>query len=820
MNPEINKLLENAIKYQNNGSETEAYDYFNEACRQAEQVYGVDHPCYAIALGYFGLFLYKSKQDRNSIQYCESAREIMEKAGEVDSQEYRTLLNNLVNIYSSLGLKSKARSIYTSILKIESKEKKDSNYAKTLVNRGSIHREMGRYHEALNDLKEAKKIYEDNGKTRTSDYAAMLNHIGLYYIELQNYNGSINYFNKALILLKEIGLENGPDYLPILNNIALAHQKKGDYEKSIEIYTDVLNLFRSKFGENHIDITNIYDNLSGIYIKCNNYEKAFELIIKSSKINEKYLDDFAGFLSDTELSGPINQFQLHVHILFSLLQQWKNPPQKCINFAFNVIFRRKAFVMDSYIYRRRMTSLKCDEGIKNDLGRLTSTKYEIARMINTQPQDIENFEEFKNKLYQLENECKILERNIAYQIPDSYLENIKDIEGNEAIRAQLPPNSAVIEFIRYNSINLKKKTPHIPKPRYAVFILTSDADIQFVDLGSALEIENLIKKTISEIGEGELIFPTLERLSDRILSPISSAIDQKQHLFVIPDASLNLLPIGILVSDGKYLIEKTRITYLTSSRDLLKNKACEPQNQTNPIIIADPDYDLVDKDDHSNLISTVDDQRIFSEPLKQFERLEGTRVEGKKIHSIIGGELWLDANALESKLKNLHSPKILHIASHGYYLPENQKNNSHSLFRCSFVLAGVNSFIHGLPLPTEAEDGIVNAYEVAELDLKSTDMVVLSACETGLGDSLAGEGVFGFRRSFALAGAKTLVISLWSIPDEETKELMVSFYSNLKAGMERAEALQKAQLSVKTNHSNPYYWGAFILQGVSDKILW
>jgi len=819
MSPEINKLLENAIGHYNTGYYTEAYNCFSEACHQAEQIYGKSHPCYAIALGYFGFFLYKSKQDRNSIQYCESAKEILEKAGCVDSQDYRTVLHNLAIIYSSFGLKPEACSIYTSILEIESKDKKDSNYAKTLINRGSIHRDMGRYHEALNDHKEAKKMYEDNGNTRTPEYAALLTHIGLDFIGLQNYNGSINYFNKALTLLKEIGLENGPDYLPILSNIALANQKKGNYEKSIEIYAQILELFRSRFGENNVDITNIFDNLSEIYIRNNNYEKAFEFIIKSSKIKEKYLDDFAGFLSETELSGPINQFRNHVHILFSLLQEWKNPPQKYINFAFNVIFRRKAFFMDSYVYRRRMISHESDERVKNDFSQLKSTKYEIARMINTRPQDIENFKKFKNQLYQLEKECKTLERNIAYHIPDSYLENIQNIEGHDEIQARLPPNSAVIEFLKYSSINLKKKTSHALKPRYAVFILRSDVDLKLVDLGSASEIDDLIKKTIQEIEDGELIPSTLERLSDKILTPISSLIDKKQHLFVIPDASLNILPIGILLSDGKYLIEKTRITYLTSSRDLLKNNGYETQNQTDPIIIADPDYDLVDKNDHSNQISTINHQRVFSEPLDPFERLEGTRVEGKKVHSIIGGELWLGANALESRLKNIHSPKILHIASHGYYLPENQTNNSHSLFRCGFVLAGVNSFLRGLPLPTEAEDGIVTAYEVTELDLKSTDLVVLSACETGLGDNIAGEGVFGFRRSFVLTGAKTLVMSIWSIPDEETKELMVSFYSNLKSGMEIAEALQKAQLSIKNKHPHPCSWGAFILQGISSKVI-
>ena len=135
-------------------------------------------------------------------------------------------------------------------------------------------------------------------------------------------------------------------------------------------------------------------------------------------------------------------------------------------------------------------------------------------------------------------------------------------------------------------------------------------------------------------------------------------------------------------------------------------------------------------------------------------------------------------------------------------------------------MAGVNSYIFGQSLPAEVGNGIITAYEISGLNLFSTDLVVLSACETGIGDIIFCEGVYGLRRAFAIAGARALVLSLWSIPDEETKDLMVIFYSLLKSGKGKSEAMREAQLALKKKYPHPYFWGAFILQGDAGPIQW
>jgi CHAT domain-containing protein len=185
--------------------------------------------------------------------------------------------------------------------------------------------------------------------------------------------------------------------------------------------------------------------------------------------------------------------------------------------------------------------------------------------------------------------------------------------------------------------------------------------------------------------------------------------------------------------------------------------------------------------------------------------------------------------ALEASLKNLASPKIVHIATHGFFLPDQERDKSgpddgnqwgrlshgfeNPLLRSGLALAGINTWItHGDMLPT-AEDGVLTAEDVVSLDLRNTELVVLSACETGLGEVQVGEGVFGLRRAFILAGAKTLVMSLWKVPDQQTQDLMIDFYHRILAGEPRAEALRQAQLAMKQKYPEPLYWGAFICQG-------
>lgn len=818
MEQRINDLNNRSWDLYHQGKSSEAYNSQKEACMLAKQYYGQENPNYAKILCNFGWLIHEINQGRESLHYCEQARAIFERAGWIHSNEYRMCMNNLATIYSSLGIDG-ALQLYESLLSTTDESENPLDYATILTNIGSKYNDLQRFTQALSCLSKAKTIYENGRAVKNPEYCGILNHIGLSYIGMGKYERSLYYFSQSIEILQENGLIMGPYYFASLNNSALAYQKIGDYKTAIEIYTYIGNVIRSTYGNDHLNITNIFDNLAGICIECNKKEKAAELIIKSSRINEKYLETLIGFIPEAKLNGPVNRFMRHISLFFSILQNWENAPQYYVDMAYNFSFQRKALVLDITAYRHKLLTFGSDDRLNSRIEQLIEKKSNFARMIYMPTESIDDPANYSNILHQLEEECNRLERDITYRLPHSFLKQIESIEGTSSIQNNLSADSFLIEYVRYHLIDFKRNM--FLMDRYALFIIETGKDVQLIDLGPAKEIDDLILDLLQDITKATLnIPPSLKKLSDKILSPIIQVIAQKQNLIVIPDGLLHLLPFGILMCEDSYLIEKLSITYLSSSRDLVRDEGIDLQNQSAPIIIADPDYDLSYASGSTYKDAVT--QRYFIENLGFFETLEGTREEGEAIHQIIGGNLWTATAALKEKLKKIKSPKILHIATHGFFSPDRNRRttNWNSLFRSGLVLAGVNSFIAGRPLPIEAGDGIVTSFEVMDLNLSSTDIVVLSACDTGRGDILFGEGVFGFRRAFVIAGAKSLVMSLWAIPDEETKDLMVTFYSLLKSGKGKSESLREAQLWMKNRKSHPYYWGAFILQGDSGPIRW
>jgi CHAT domain-containing protein len=182
-------------------------------------------------------------------------------------------------------------------------------------------------------------------------------------------------------------------------------------------------------------------------------------------------------------------------------------------------------------------------------------------------------------------------------------------------------------------------------------------------------------------------------------------------------------------------------------------------------------------------------------------------------------------DALEGRVMACRSPRILHIATHGFFLPDRLPRPGEGavgeglvenpLLRSGLALAGANAWLDGAPLPEEADDGLLTAEDVMGMDLVGTELVVLSACDTGLGQYRSGEGVFGLRRAFALAGASALVMSLWQVPSEQTAVLMEAFYDRLADGVTAADALRQAKAVVRARWSETFFWGAFVAYGAT-----
>ena len=332
------------------------------------------------------------------------------------------------------------------------------------------------------------------------------------------------------------------------------------------------------------------------------------------------------------------------------------------------------------------------------------------------------------------------------------------------------------------------------------------------------------------------------QLHELIVAPLSASLLNKDRIYVSPDGQLNLLPWEVLTMvDGRYLTEQYQISYLSCARDLVKPHVQQELAENVAVMFADPGYfeqPAVAYDRDVAPLGTIQ-RRLATRgpPLESscldhpFRPLPATRAEVDAVSLLMTGGPGLEVrshmgpNASESTLKELNqTPRILHLATHGYYCSDSTRPRAtgitdNPLLYSGLALAGANGPIMGGTIAEGEEDGILTALEASGLNLVGTELVVLSACQSGVGEVANGEGVYGLRRAFQHAGARTVLMSMFNVPDQTTRRLMEQFYANWFAGASKSAALRQASLSIlqerRQSHgaAHPLFWGGFILVG-------
>ena len=309
---------------------------------------------------------------------------------------------------------------------------------------------------------------------------------------------------------------------------------------------------------------------------------------------------------------------------------------------------------------------------------------------------------------------------------------------------------------------------------------------------------------------------------------MKEAVGASKKIYFSPDGVYQQVNMYTLLNPDtkKYLIDETNICLLTNSQDILQVVADSKSKSAE--IFSYPDYDFIPK--------TV--EVASTEPLSRYGfshlvELPGTKIEADTITKILKSKNWkvnehLQAEATEDAIKKIDNPQILHIATHGFFLKDVDDNaaeviglqsqiaKENPLLRSGLMLAGAAAVARDSMVDNTKEDGILTAYEAAGLNLSQTDLVVLSACETGLGEMHNGQGVYGLQRAFMVAGAKSIIMSLWVVDDFATQELMSNFYREwLKdpSADNKQKAFRIAELKLKEKFPEPYYWGAFVMVG-------
>ena len=515
--------------------------------------------------------------------------------------------------------------------------------------------------------------------------------------------------------------------------------------------------------------------------------------------------------------------------------------------ALTTILRRKARILDTVTNELQLIRANITPENQKLLDELNAVQSQRSNLLYNPPEDLPP-EQYRQLTDNLTAEAEQLEAQLAQRSAEFRVET--EPVTIEKLQQLIPQDGALVEIIQYYPLDVKAKTGEgVGKPRYAAYIISANS-INWVDLGEAEPIDQKVNEFRRDLGEKRTNVENSARELDRmVMQPIREKLGDKTHVLISPDGQLNLIPFAALMDENnEYLVKNYLFTYLTTGRDLLKLQLDAPSRQ-NPVMLANPNYDAPGNSTGVQLASTSppktgrgNNQRSTDFTSLTFSPLEGTELEAEAILPIVPNlQLFTGSEATENLLEQLQAPRILHIATHGFFLediecipttgsrgtpipggfeiihnPDFQpdckptpSNLENPLLRSGLALAGAN------PRKSDEKDGILTASEVTRLRLYGTKLVVLSACDTGVGSVATGEGVYGLRRAFVKSGAESQLMSLWKVDDYGTSELMSMYYQRIKNGVARSQAMRQVQLELLQApfYQHPYYWSSFIFSG-------
>jgi CHAT domain-containing protein/Tfp pilus assembly protein PilF len=781
---------------------------------------------------------------------------VREKVFGTDHNLVASSYNNLGLLYRKRGDNAKAEEMYRRSLEIRERLFGADGLEVTpvLLNISSLNYFKGDYETALVMDRRILAIREKNLKAGHPDIATALDNLALTYIQLGDYQKAEPLLKRALEIYGKNADEDNVNLVSVLQNLARLYSEKGEFEKAEPLYRRAVQISEKK--ESLLEFSIPLKNLGDFYTLRGNYGEAEPLFRRALEIKEKFLGENhseVGFTCDAlarlyflkaaaapaikmqECANRVHEQNLAPNIAvgtehqklsymallaenldrtIALHLELARDDRNVRDAAATALLQRKGRVLDALTDNLAALRRRFDANDKILIDRLNDTNARFAELVLNAP-ETGTLAEYQKQISALEEEKKALENEIGRRSGGFY-EQAKPVT-LAAVKNAIPADAALIEFAVYRPLDPKKTGRDIfAAPRYVAYVIRRQGEVGWAEIGTVKEVDALIEAFRRALRDPKREdFKTLARaLDEKIMFPVRPLLGDAKQLLVSPDGELSLIPFESLVDEkDRFLIENYLFTYLTSGRDLLRMQTSAAGKNNDPLIVAAPAFGETAPNApvrRGRRRAGLTAARSLSETF--FVPLAGTLQEARAIRAIFPDAAFLTGtDATETALKEIAAPQILHLATHGFFLEAGAAGSKtgNPLLRAGLALAGANA------RTGEKDDGILTALEASGLNLWGTKLVVLSACDTGLGEVRNGEGVYGLRRAFVLAGTESLVMSLWSVSDFVTRELMTNYYKNLKQGLGRGAALRQVRLEMlkKPNRRHPFYWAGFIQSG-------
>jgi CHAT domain-containing protein len=719
----------------------------------------------------------------------------------------------LADIYYTLGDYDKAQTSVTKAIASQEKQfgrnhievaKSISQLALIKFYKGDDKKQIEKLMLESRDIM-AAKLGKDNPQ-----YAEILKNVAVLYISEKRFDIAFNSLTVAETIWKaKAGKKNNINTASIYTLTGDVYYQQKNYKKAEEFYNKSKALYRSVFSETHPEYVKVVSKLSKVYYMQKNIKAAKDNIEEALGKYEDFIKQYFPALSEREKAKYWNtikgDFEFYNTLAFGNFEEFRGKDQRKI---YDYQLLTKALLLSSSIKIRERILNSSDEALKTQYSSWIQKKELLTLALSMSPQQLTEAEIDAAVLHQ---EVERLEKDLS-QKSEIFGETFesKRIEFAD-VKKSLKANEVAIEMVRYRHFNHSFTDSVI----YAALYTKSDfSSPKAIMLKDGHKMEGKYFKFYRNAITGKIA----DNISYGVFwQPIIEEIGQVSTVYLSADGIYNQINLeAIATPDGRFVLDNSNIVLVSNTKDIYLRSTKKKQ---------------AGSDNTASMFGNPTFYVTASASSRNIPDLPGTEKEINQLHFLLKEKGWMtnefvERSAAEEKIKEMNSPKIFHIATHGLYRPSTEATlekqmegneavlTQNPLMRTGLLLRGAGDLLDKTDFNYNMESGILTAYEAMSLNLDKTDLVVLSACETGLGDLEAGEGVYGLQRAFLVAGAKVLIMSMFKVDDEATQKLMLKFYQKWLNSNNLRQSFIDAKKELRVEYPEPIYWGAFMMIGL------
>jgi CHAT domain-containing protein/Tfp pilus assembly protein PilF len=740
--------------------------------------------------------------------------------------------------------------------------------AASLNNLGLLLSEMGQHAEARRHHEEALAVRKKVLGPEHPQTADSLNNLAVLLSEMDQHAEARRHHEEALAVWKKVLGAEHPHTARSLTNLGTVLHKMGQHVEARRHYEEALGVWKKVLGAEHPDTAGSLNNLGVLLQEMGEEPEAWQKLMLASATWAQFLARTAVLSAQRDHPDLVAPRRNRFSLLVSVAEQTRHLAADQRQDLLTSLLDWKAIGSAALSVRRGALLASTDPDTRERFAKLKAVRQQLADLSLRGPGRLPPGQ-YRTTCDDLRREEDRLERDLAGQVKDYARLRRAQRARPDDLAKELAPGQVLVELAQYDyyDFTAKDRARRRRPARYAAVLLWRPADakagpeIRFVPLGPAEPVNRAIRAWRAEAASGPVDPATERALRERVWEPVARALPAgARSLVIAPDGELALLPFeAVRLADDRYLVERFQVSYVSHGRDLMPTPL--PQDKPGPaLVLTDPDYEAVGDAPTPPVdarVARADAPRSgdFEKRGIRFKRLPGFAREadavarawqaarpGEPMHRLQGPD------ASEERLAASKRPRLLYLITHGFFLPDLQLvragrdlrnfeivplgpgrprpsgSGEDPRLRSGLALAGANRWQQRAE--RGQSDGLLTALEVENLDLWGTELVVLSACETGLGQVEVGEGVLGLRRAFQNAGAQAVLASLWKVPDRDTERLMAGFFRRWLQGTPKAQALREAQLELlaelrkdadpKRRPAPPLLWAGFICHGRAD----